>query len=112
MVDTTAPVLDQHQDVLVLVNQQSQDAVVNYVLPGATDAVDPNPNVDCSPDSGSTFPIDSTTVTCQASDNDGNHSQSQFSVVVQQGPTPDPPTLTKHVPPLTNMTSANFEFSA
>ena len=111
VVDTTAPVLDQHQDVLVLVNQQAQDAVVNYVPPGATDAVDPNPNVDCSPDPGVTFPIDSTTVTCQASDNKGNHSQSQFSVVVQKGPTPDPPTLTKHVPPLTNMTSANFEFS-
>ena len=43
VVDTTAPVLDQHQDVLVLVNQQSQGAVVNYVLPGATDAVDPSP---------------------------------------------------------------------
>ena len=43
VVDTTAPVLDQHQDVIV--NQQSpQGAVVNYALPGATDAVDPNPN--------------------------------------------------------------------
>ena len=51
-------------------------------------------------------------VTCQASDDTDNHSESQFSVVVQQGPTPDPPTLTKHVPPLTNKTSANFEFSA
>jgi hypothetical protein len=109
--DTTAPVLDQHQDVIE--NQQSSHgAVVNYALPGATDAVDPNPNVSCSPDSGSTFPIDSTTVTCQASDNDGNHSQSQFSVVVQQGPAPDPPTITAHVPPLTNKTSAHFEFSA
>lgn len=111
VVDTTAPVLNQHQDVIE--NQQSSHgAVVNYALPGATDAVDPNPNVSCSPDSGSTFPIGSTTVTCQASDNDGNHSQSQFSVVVQQGPAPDPPTITAHVPPLTNKTSAHFEFSA
>jgi hypothetical protein len=109
--DTMAPVLDQHQDVLE--NQQSpQGAVVNYALPGASDAVDPNPNVSCSPDSGSNFPIGSTQVTCQASDNDGNQSQSQFSVVVQQGPTPDPPTLTDHVPSLTNKTSAHFEFSA
>ena len=112
VVDTTAPVLDQHQDVLVLVNQQSQGAVVNYAVPGATDAVDPSPSVNCSPDSGSTFPIGSKQVTCQAKDVSDNKSESQFSVVVQQGPTPDPPTLTKHVPPLTNKTSAHFEFSA
>jgi len=112
VVDTTAPVLDQHQDVLVLVNQQSQGAVVNYALPGAIDAVDPSPSVSCSPNSGSTFAIGSTPVTCEASDNLGHKSTSQFSVVVQKGPTPDPPQLTRHVPALTNKTSANFEFSA
>jgi hypothetical protein len=111
VVDTTPPLLEQKGDVLA--DQDSpQGAVVNYALPGATDAVDPSPNVNCSPDSGSTFPIDSTRVTCEASDNDGNHSQTQFSVVVQKGPTPDPPTLTPHVPHLTNKTSAHFEFSA
>ena len=108
--DRTAPVLDQHQDVVE--NQQSsQGAVVDYALPGATDAVDPNPSVNCSPDSGSTFAVGSTPVNCEASDNDGNESTSQFSVLVQQGPTPDPPQLTPHVPALTNKTSANFEFS-
>jgi hypothetical protein len=113
VVDTTAPVLDQRDDVADVHQESPQGAVVNYARPDAHDAVDPSPHVSCSPDSGSTFPIGSTPVTCKATDNSGNESdETHFFVLVQKGDIPDEPTLTPHVPQLTNKTSAKFEFSA
>jgi HYR domain len=85
---------------------------VTYALPGVTDGVDSSPDVSCSPESGATFPIGPTTVTCEATDDAGNESGVQFSVVVQEGPSPESPKLTADVPALTNKTSAEFQFSA
>jgi hypothetical protein len=56
-------------------------AVVTYTVT-ATDAVDPAPTVSCSPASGSTFPIGTTTVSCTASDASGNTSSGSFRVTV------------------------------
>jgi X-Pro dipeptidyl-peptidase len=48
----------------------------------ATDDEDPNPTVSCSPASGTSFPVDSTTVSCTATDASGNATQGSFTVLV------------------------------
>lgn len=112
VVDTTAPVLVPHANVLAA-QESSSGAPVAYGLPAASDAGDPNPAVTCSPASGSTFPVGTTQVTCAATDGSGNHSaQLAFDVVVQQGSSPPPPTLTSTLPPATKRTDATFAFDA
>lgn len=59
-----------------------QGAVVNYMVT-ATDNVDPHPTVSCTPASGSTFLIGTTTVTCTATDASGNKATGSFQVVVK-----------------------------
>lgn len=63
-------------------------AVVSFSV-SATDNVDPSPDVSCSPHSGSTFPLGSTTVSCTATDDSGNQASNTFSVNVvdTQAPT-------------------------
>ncbi len=58
-----------------------QGAVVTFV-PTATDDRDGNVAVTCLPASGSGFPIGNTTVTCSATDSDGNPSTASFIVTV------------------------------
>src|SRR5262249_3875163 len=48
----------------------------------AHDLCDPNPTVVCTPQSGSVFPVGTTTVTCTAADSSGNTSSKSFSVMV------------------------------
>jgi HYR domain len=57
-------------------------ATVIYAV-SATDNVDPNPKVDCSPPSGTVFPIGTTIVTCTATDASGNTATKSFDVVVK-----------------------------
>lgn len=45
----------------------------------ATDNTDPNPVVECTPPSGATFPIGTTTVTCTATDASGNVAEGSFT---------------------------------
>jgi hypothetical protein len=49
----------------------------------ASDLVSGSVNVDCSPNSGSTFPIATTTVNCSATDAAGNTANGSFTVKVQ-----------------------------
>ena len=49
----------------------------------ATDEQDPSPTVSCTPSSGSLFPLGPTTVTCTATDSNGNTSQASFEVLVE-----------------------------
>jgi hypothetical protein len=56
-------------------------AAVTYFA-SATDDTDPNPTVVCSPSSGGTFPVGTTTVQCTATDASGNSSQGSFNVTV------------------------------
>jgi len=57
-------------------------AITTYVVT-ATDIVDPDPDLSCSPSSGSLFPIGTTTVFCAATDLLGNAAQADFDVTVQ-----------------------------
>ena len=64
-----------------------QGAVVTYTLPAAVDESgdSPGPSVNCTPASGSTFPIGTTTVTCTVTDSDDTPStvSGSFQVVVK-----------------------------
>lgn len=67
-------------------------AVVQYAQPTAADLVDGSVPVTCSPASGSTFPLGTTTVICSATDSRGNKATGTFRVLVQDT---TPPTLTQ-----------------
>jgi hypothetical protein len=54
---------------------------VSYSAP-ASDGADPNPNVSCTPASGSVFPIGATSVACTATDHVGNTAAGSFTVTV------------------------------
>jgi Tol biopolymer transport system component len=56
-------------------------ATVTYTAT-ASDTVDPNPAVSCTPTSGSTFPIGTTTVDCTSTDGSGNQATGSFTVTV------------------------------
>lgn len=68
--DTTSAVLEGPGNVVAEATEPSGAVVVYEVT--ATDAVDPSPDVECSPRSGSTFPLGPTLVTCSATDQSGN----------------------------------------
>jgi Tol biopolymer transport system component len=80
--DDVPPALTLPQWPIVVPADRLDGAVVTYEVT-ATDAVDPNPIVSCSPPSGSVFPIGDTTVTCTATDASGNVAKGSFSVHVQ-----------------------------
>jgi hypothetical protein len=79
--DIIAPVIEAHLD-LTANSTSSSGAVVTYIDPIATDAVDGLVTVICSLPSGSTFPIGVNPVTCSASDIAGNIATSSFTVTV------------------------------
>ena len=81
IVDTTAPALSSVSNLAVdAVN--AAGAPVSYTSPTATDAVDGSRPVTCTPASGSTFAIGTTTVTCSASDLSGHSASTTFTVSV------------------------------
>jgi hypothetical protein len=81
VVDTTAPQLSLSKD-LIAEATDANGAKVEYSA-GANDIVDGNNvAVDCSPISGSTFPLGATTVDCSAKDNAGNKASGSFKVTV------------------------------
>jgi hypothetical protein len=66
----------------IVVNGTSPSgATVTYAV-SATDDVDPNPIVVCTPPSGSLFPLLTNTVSCTATDAAGNSATGTFQVVV------------------------------
>jgi hypothetical protein len=70
-------------------------SAVNYTPPTASDDTDGPRPVSCTPGSGSTFPLGSTSVTCTASDLAGHQAQASFAVAVHDTTaptlvTPDP----------------------
>jgi hypothetical protein len=79
--DTTAPVLTLPDDMIVLASSAS-GAVVDFTA-SANDAVEGPVPVTCSPDSGSEFPVGTTTVNCTAEDSHGNQASGSFTVTVQ-----------------------------
>ena len=80
--DDVPPALTLPRSPIVVPADRPGGAVVTYEVT-ATDAVDPNPTVSCSPPSSSVVPIGDTTVTCTATDASGNVAKGSFSVHVQ-----------------------------
>ena len=81
--DTTPPTLSMPAGLVVDASTPA-GTVVSYAV-SATDNVDPSPTVVCTPVSGSTFPIGTTTVNCTASDAAGNVANGSFTVKVRGG---------------------------
>ena len=79
--DATSPTLILPTTIVVDATNPA-GAIVTYAV-SATDDVDPNPFVVCSPSSGSVFPPLTTTVTCTATDAAGNSVSETFDVIVQ-----------------------------
>ena len=81
--DTTPPVL-QLPGTLTVDATSPQGAVITYAV-SATDPDNPPSQltISCLPATGSTFPIDTTTVLCSASDPAGNTATGSFQVVVK-----------------------------
>jgi hypothetical protein len=80
--DTTAPTLGLTADQVLAAT--SPDGAVATFNPVATDIVDGNVVVHCTPTSGSTFPIGTTVVTCSATDQAGNTTHGSFSINVRR----------------------------
>ena len=79
--DRTPPVIAVPAAITVDATGPSGASVAYSV--SAHDDVDPAPSVACSPASGSTFPIGSTTVSCTALDSAGNLASASFTVTVE-----------------------------
>ena len=80
IVDTTPPVLTLPGDITTT-SDSAGGKVVTYSA-SANDNVDGPISPGCSPPSGSTFPIGTTTVSCTATDSHGNSSSGSFDVEV------------------------------
>ena len=89
--DTTPPVLTLPGDLFERATSPA-GAVVSFTA-SATDNLDPNPTVTCSPASGATFAIGTTTVSCTAWDASGNWDDGSFTVTVK-APRTRPPDST------------------
>ena len=93
--DTTPPVLVEGPDQVV--EATSPDGATATFTVTASDLADTTPAVTCSSTSGSTFPLGTTTVTCTATDRNGNTATDSFTVKVQDTTPPDltvPATIT------------------
>jgi hypothetical protein len=78
--DTTPPALNLPANITEEATSPS-GAVVTFSA-SATDIVDGSRPVTCTPASGSTFPLSSTTVTCSSSDTRGNTATDSFNVTI------------------------------
>jgi hypothetical protein len=93
-VDSVAPLLSNMPDDLTVEATSADGAVADWEGPTATDNVDNSPTIDCNYQSGHTFPLGTTTVSCKARDDAGNESTTQkFTVTVGDttAPTVDVP---------------------
>jgi len=80
VVDTTPPVLDLPADITAEATSAS-GAEVTYTAT-ASDLVDSDVAVQCTPASGSMFALGTTTVSCEATDDSGNSATGSFTVTV------------------------------
>jgi hypothetical protein len=82
--DTTAPAFAQVAD-YEIVTSDPTGASLTYAM-AYFELVDPAPTIVCSPESGSTIPVGTTTVTCTARDASGNQGTTSFNVTVRYVP--------------------------
>jgi hypothetical protein len=109
--DTTAPVFQNMPPDTTVEGNTLGGAVFTYVAPTALDSVDGAVAVSCSPGSGATLPLGTTTVTCRASDSSGNVATGSFRATVADT---TPPRLTLPGPmtvPATSASGANVTYS-
>jgi hypothetical protein len=99
--DTAPPTLDLPDD-LTAPATGPQGATVTFTA-SATDQVDVDVPVSCTPASGATFPVGATEVACRAEDAAGNVATGGFTVTVTPVPTtpapPDDPPQEPRAPP-------------
>lgn len=91
VVDVEPPAISGVVNLVVEANGPA-GTVVNF-SPKATDDVDGTVAVVCTPPSGTTFPLGTTTVTCTAVDAAGNTSSVSFTVTVRDTTAPSMPVL-------------------
>jgi len=84
--DTTAPAVECPSDTTVECSGPEGLAVSFEV--SVSDSCDSAPVLECTPASGSVFPLGTTTVNCTATDADGNSSECSFDVTVVADTTP------------------------
>jgi len=84
--DTTPPVLSLPSNITIEATSAS-GAVVTFTAT-ANDAIDGSRPVTCTPPSGSTFPLGTTTVNCSASDTHSNTANGSFTVTVRDTTAP------------------------
>ena len=77
-IDATPPVVTVPADMTVDATSPA-GGKASYTA-SAEDDVDPSPTLDCTPSSGSVFPIGTTTVTCKAADATGNSGSASFKI--------------------------------
>jgi Tol biopolymer transport system component len=85
--DTTPPVITIPEDITE--EATSPDGATVSFEVTAEDDVDGPTDVDCDHNSGETFPIGETVVTCSAEDLSGNHAEESFTITVQDTTAPD-----------------------
>jgi hypothetical protein len=84
-VDVTPPFLHIPANITVLAASPAGTAV-SFTVPAFDNVDDGELPTSCSPASGSTFPIGTTTVTCTATDSSGNVGRGSFTVTVNAPP--------------------------
>jgi len=85
--DTTPPVIRVPSDITEEATMPD-GAAVPFEEVSAEDGVDGAVDVSCDHNSGETFPIGDTVVTCTAEDSAGNHAGIRFTITVQDTPSP------------------------
>ena len=88
VVDTTAPAIAGTPDITDIEATSGSGATVTYTTPTATDVVGGAITPTCTPASGSTFPLGTSTVTCTATDSHGNTGTATFQVTVEDTTAP------------------------
>ncbi|MEW5847978.1 MAG: kelch repeat-containing protein [Myxococcota bacterium] len=86
--DQTGPVFTGAASGTVAEAVSPDGAVVNYTPPTANDDITGVSEVTCAPPPGAQFPLGETTVTCSASDDNGNVSTTALTVEVQDNTVP------------------------
>jgi large repetitive protein len=101
VVDTTAPTLTLPADQLL--EATGPAGAVAIFTASATDTVDSSLTVSCDANSGETFPLGITTVTCSVSDDAGNPASGSFTIEVKDNTAP---VIASHGPVTAEATSA------
>lgn len=105
VVDTTPPALTLPSDITANADANCS-ATVNYTAT-ATDLVDGNVSVTCTPPSGSSFALGTTTVNCSATDAHNNTANGSFHVTVADT---TPPTINSLTPTPSNIWPENHKY--